>query len=200
LRHSEIFSTASDNQTSVEIHALAGVRPMAKDNLSIGKFHLVGIPPAPRGVPQIEVTFDVDADGILNVSAKDFGTGREQKITINSLAPSQEEINRILRDAESHSAEDTRKGESIEARNRLDGLIYSVEKSFGANKGTVTSDTKNELDAALVQAKTALADEDIPAMNKAYYRLEKASLALPSGKSFRDLFQDLFGEKNNPKK
>src|SRR5213083_2956393 len=134
-RKSEIFSTASDNQTSVEVHVLQGERPMAGDNKTLGKFHLVGIPPAPRGMPQVEVTFDIDANGIVNVSAKDVGTGREQKITITSSSGlSKEEIDKMMRDAESHSADDQRKRDEIEARNRLDGLSYQVEKTFSENK------------------------------------------------------------------
>src|SRR6059036_1127362 len=120
-RKSEIFSTASDNQTSVEVHVLQGERPMASDNRTLGKFHLVGIPPAPRGMPQVEVAFDIDANGIVNVSAKDMGTGREQKITITaSSGLSKEEIDKMMRDAESHSSEDVKKKEEIEARNHLD--------------------------------------------------------------------------------
>src|SRR5262249_10148398 len=120
-RKSEIFSTAADNQTSVEIHVLQGERPMARDNRTLGKFHLVGIPPAPRGVPQIEVTFDIDANGIVNVSAKDLGTGKEQKITITSSSGlSKDEINKMVKEAESHADEDKRKREEIEARNRAD--------------------------------------------------------------------------------
>ena len=134
-RKSEIFSTASDNQTSVEVHVLQGERPMAADNKTLGKFHLVGIPPAPRGVPQVEVTFDIDANGIVNVSAKDVGTGREQKITITaSSGLSKEEIDKMMKDAESHAGEDEKKKAAIEARNRLDGLVYSVEKTFAENK------------------------------------------------------------------
>src|SRR5438309_6606564 len=130
-RKSEIFSTASDNQTSVEVHVLQGERPMASDNRTLGKFHLVGIPPAPRGMPQVEVTFDLDANGIVNVSAKDMGTGREQKITITaSSGLSKEEIDKMMKDAESHAGEDEKKKASIEARNRLDGLVYSVEKTL----------------------------------------------------------------------
>src|SRR3989442_15628325 len=122
-RKSEIFSTASDNQTSVEVHVLQGERPMAADNRTLGKFHLVGIPPAPRGMPQIEVAFDIDANGIVNVSAKDMGTGREQKITITSSSGlSKDEIDKMMRDADAHSADDARKREETESANRLDGL------------------------------------------------------------------------------
>src|SRR5437667_6627815 len=128
-RKSEIFSTAADNQTSVEIHVLQGERPMARDNRTLGKFHLVGIPPAPRGIPQIEVTFDIDANGIVNVSAKDLGTGKEQKITITSSSGlSKDDINKMVREADSHAEEDKRKREEIEARNRADSLVYSTEK------------------------------------------------------------------------
>ena len=135
-RKSEIFSTASDNQTSVEVHVLQGERPMAADNRTLGKFHLVGIPPAPRGMPQVEVTFDIDANGIVNVSAKDMGTGREQKITITaSSGLSKEEIDKMMRDAESHAADDARKREEIEARNRLDGLHLSGREDLQREQG-----------------------------------------------------------------
>src|SRR5438309_10423966 len=127
-KKSEVFTTAADNQTSVEVHVLQGERPMARDNRTLGKFHLDGIPPAPRGVPQIEVTFDIDANGILNVSAKDTATGKQQKITITSSSGlSKEEIDKMMRDAESHSADDATKRDEIEARNRLDGLVYQME-------------------------------------------------------------------------
>src|SRR5207247_222650 len=134
-RKSEIFSTAADSQTSVEIHVLQGERPMARDNRTLGRFHLVGIPPAPRGIPQIEVTFDIDANGIVNVSAKDLGTGREQKITITSSSGLvKDEIEKMVREAESHAEEDRRKREEIEARNRADSTIYQVEKALRENR------------------------------------------------------------------
>lgn len=175
-RKSEIFSTASDNQTSVEVHVLQGERPMAADNKTLGKFHLVGIPPAPRGVPQIEVTFDIDANGIVNVSAKDVGTGREQKITITaSSGLSKEEIDKMMKDAEAHSGEDAKRKEAIEARNRLDGLVYSVEKSFGENKDKLDSGAASEIETAISEAKTALGGEDADAMNSAFDRLQTAS-------------------------
>src|SRR5881296_3036665 len=159
-RKSEIFSTASDNQTSVEVHVLQGERPMAGDNKTLGKFHLVGIPPAPRGMPQVEVTFDIDANGIVNVSAKDVGTGREQKITITaSSGLSKDEIDRMMREAESHSTEDEKKKATIEARNRLDGLVYSVEKTFSENKEKLDSAAAGDIDNAIAEAKTALAGE-----------------------------------------
>jgi molecular chaperone DnaK len=175
-RKSEIFSTASDNQTSVEVHVLQGERPMAADNKTLGKFHLVGIPPAPRGVPQVEVTFDIDANGIVNVSAKDVGTGREQKITITaSSGLSKEEIDKMMKDAESHASEDAKRKEAIEARNCLDGLVYSVEKSFGENKDKLQAGDSAEIEAAIEESKTALNGEDAEAMNNAFNRLQTAS-------------------------
>jgi molecular chaperone DnaK len=175
-RKSEIFSTASDNQTSVEVHVLQGERPMATDNKTLGKFHLVGIPPAPRGVPQVEVTFDIDANGIVNVSAKDVGTGREQKITITSSSGlSKEEIDKMMKDAESHSSEDEKKKSVIEARNRLDGLVYSVEKTFSENKDKLDAAASGEIDSAIAESKTALAGDDTDAMNNAFERLQTAS-------------------------
>ena len=175
-RKSEIFSTASDNQTSVEVHVLQGERPMASDNKTLGKFHLVGIPPAPRGVPQVEVTFDIDANGIVNVSAKDVGTGREQKITITSSSGlSKEEIDKMMKDAESHSSEDEKKKAVIEARNRLDGLLYNTEKTFNENKEKLDSAAASELETAIAESKTALAGEDTDAMNNAFEKLQTAS-------------------------
>jgi molecular chaperone DnaK len=175
-RKSEIFSTASDNQTSVEVHVLQGERPLATDNKTLGKFHLVGIPPAPRGVPQVEVTFDIDANGIVNVSAKDVGTGREQKITITaSSGLSKEEIDKMMKDAESHAGEDEKKKAEIEARNRLDGLTYSVEKTFNENKDKLDAGAASELETAISESKTALAGTDADAMNTAFERLQTAS-------------------------
>src|SRR5687768_15054462 len=175
-RKSEIFSTASDNQTSVEVHVIQGERPMAADNKTLGKFHLVGIPPAPRGVPQVEVTFDIDANGIVNVSAKDVGTGREQKITITaSSGLSKEEIDKMMKDAESHAGEDEKKKAAIEARNRLDGLVYSVEKTLSENREKLDSAAASEIEAAIADSRTALGGEDVDAMNNAFDRLQTAS-------------------------
>src|ERR1051325_3254125 len=174
-RKSEIFSTASDNQTSVEVHVLQGERPMARDNRTLGKFHLVGIPPAPRGMPQVEVAFDIDANGIVNVSAKDMGTGREQKITITaSSGLSKEEIDKMRKDAESHSADDARKRDEIEARNRLDGLVYQMEKTLADNRekvGAVASD----VESAIAEAKKALAEGGVEKLNDAFNQLQSAS-------------------------
>ncbi|MBC7796202.1 MAG: molecular chaperone DnaK, partial [Pyrinomonadaceae bacterium] len=175
-RKSETFSTASDNQTSVEVHVIQGERPIASDNKTLGKFHLVGIPPAPRGMPQVEVTFDIDANGIVNVSAKDMGTGREQKIQITSSSGlSKDEIDKMVKDAESHSAEDVKKREVIESKNKLDGLTYQVEKTFEENKAKLDAGSSSELEAAISEAKTALNSDDADAMNNAFNRLQTAS-------------------------
>ena len=174
-RKSEIFSTASDNQTSVEVHVLQGERPMAGDNRTLGKFHLVGIPPAPRGMPQVEVTFDLDANGIVNVSAKDMGTGREQKITITaSSGLSKEEIDKMMKDAESHSADDVRKREEIEARNRLDGLVYQMEKTLSDNREKVGA-VAGDVESAIAEAKKALAEGGVERLNEAFNQLQTAS-------------------------
>jgi molecular chaperone DnaK len=174
-RKSEIFSTASDNQTSVEVHVLQGERPMASDNRTLGKFHLVGIPPAPRGMPQVEVAFDIDANGIVNVSAKDMGTGREQKITITaSSGLSKEEIDKMMKDAESHSADDARKRDEIEARNRLDGLVYQMEKTLSDNRDKVGA-VASEVEAAIADAKKALAEGGVERLNNAFNALQTAS-------------------------
>jgi molecular chaperone DnaK len=174
-RKSEIFSTASDNQTSVEVHVLQGERPMAGDNRTLGKFHLVGIPPAPRGMPQIEVAFDIDANGIVNVSAKDMGTGREQKITITaSSGLSKEEIDKMMRDAESHAADDVKKREEIEARNRLDGLTYQMEKTLSDNREKVGA-VASEVESAIAEAKKALAEGGVERLNEAFNQLQTVS-------------------------
>jgi molecular chaperone DnaK len=175
-RKSEIFSTASDNQTSVEVHVLQGERSMAGQNRTLGKFHLVGIPPAPRGMPQVEVTFDIDANGIVNVSAKDLGTGREQKITITSSSGlSKEEIDRMMRDADSHAEEDRQTRERIEARNKLDGMIYSTEKTLSEHRDKVDAATASDIEAAVAEAKGKLDSNDASEINAAYDRLVKSS-------------------------
>jgi molecular chaperone DnaK len=174
-RKSEIFSTASDNQTSVEVHVLQGERQMAGDNRTLGKFHLIGIPPAPRGMPQVEVAFDIDANGIVNVSAKDMGTGREQKITITSSSGlSKEEIDKMMRDAESHAADDSKKREEIEARNKLDTLVYQMEKTLNENREKVGA-TAGDVETAIAEAKKALAEGGLEKLNEAYNQLQAAS-------------------------
>ncbi len=175
-RKSEIFSTASDSQTSVEVHVLQGERSMAGQNRTLGKFHLVGIPPAPRGVPQVEVTFDIDANGIVDVSAKDLGTGREQKIKITaSSGLAKEEIDRMMRDAESHAEEDARERERIEARNKLDGMIYSTEKTLSEHRDKVDSSTVSDIESALVEARSKLDSTDVSEINSTYDRLVKST-------------------------
>jgi len=174
-RKSEIFSTASDNQTSVEVHVLQGERQMASDNRTLGKFHLIGIPPAPRGMPQVEVAFDIDANGIVNVSAKDMGTGREQKINITSSSGlSKDEIDKMMRDAESHAADDVKKREEIEARNKLDSLVYQMEKTLNENREKVGA-TAGDVETAIAEAKKALAEGDVDKLNSAYNQLQAAS-------------------------
>ena len=174
-RKSEIFSTASDNQTSVEVHVLQGERPMAGDNRTLGKFHLVGIPPAPRGMPQVEVAFDIDANGIVNVSAKDMGTGREQKITITSSSGlSKDEIDKMMREADSHSTEDARKREEIESRNRLDSLVYQMEKTLNENREKVSA-VAGEVETAIADAKKALEEGGLERMNDAFNALQTVS-------------------------
>jgi molecular chaperone DnaK len=175
-RKSETFSTAADNQTSVEIHVLQGERPMARDNRTLGKFHLVGIPPAPRGVPQIEVTFDIDANGIVNVSAKDLGTGKEQKITITSSSGlSKDDINKMVKEAEAHSDEDKRKREEIEARNRADSLVYQTEKMLNENRSKLSDSDAKSVEAAIADCKKALESGDVTAINRAADALTQAS-------------------------
>ena len=175
-KKTETFSTAADNQPSVEVHVMQGERPLARDNRTLGKFHLTGIPPAPRGVPQIEVTFDVDANGILNVTAKDMGTGKDQKITITSSSGlSKEEVERMAKDADAHSTEDKAKREEIEARNQLDSMVYNLEKMLREQDDKISGSEKSEVESALAEAKKALEGADKDAMNAAREKLTAAS-------------------------
>jgi len=174
-KKAEVFSTAADNQTSVEIHVLQGERPMAIDNKTIGKFQLTGIPPAPRGVPQIEVTFDIDANGILHVTAKDRATGKEQKIRIEaSSGLSEQEIERMVKDAEAHAEEDRRNKEKVETRNQLDSLVYQVEKDVNEWGDRLDSGAKQRLDAALERARKALKQDDAGELTAARDELMQA--------------------------
>jgi molecular chaperone DnaK len=160
-KKSETFSTAADNQTEVEVHVMQGERPMAAQNRTLGKFKLGGILPAPRGVPQIEVTFDIDANGILNVSAKDNATGKDAKITITSSSGlSKDEVERMAKDAEAHAAEDKEAKEKIEARNQLDSLVYNVEKMLKDGGEKVAASDKSEVESALAEAKSTLGGSD----------------------------------------
>ncbi len=175
-RKSEIFSTAADNQTSVEIHVLQGERPLARDNRTLGKFHLIGIPPAPRGVPQIEVTFDIDANGILNVSAKDMATNKEQKITITaSTGLGKDEAERMRAEAESHAEEDRKRLAEIEARNQADTRVYQVEKLLRENRDKLSDADAKSVEEALEQCRKALADGNIDRIKSATEGLERAS-------------------------
>jgi molecular chaperone DnaK len=167
-RKSETFSTAADSQTSVEVHVLQGERPLARDNRTLGRFQLVGIPPAPRGVPQIEVTFDIDANGIVNVSAKDLGTGKEQKITITaSSGLSKDEVERMMKDAESHAEEDKKRREEIETRNKADQAVYGAEKMLQEMGDKLAASDKSAVENAVEGVKKAIADNDVAAMNRA---------------------------------
>jgi molecular chaperone DnaK len=174
-RKSEVFSTAADSQTSVEVHVLQGERPLARDNRTLGRFQLIGIPPAPRGVPQIEVTFDIDANGIVNVSAKDLGTGKEQKITITaSSGLSKDEVDRMMKDAESHAEEDKRRKEEIEARNRADQAVYAAEKMLQDMGPKLSGTDKAAVETAIEQLKSAISSNDTAAMNRAMEQLTQA--------------------------
>ena len=174
-KKAEVFSTAEDNQTTVEIHVLQGERKMAVDNKTIGKFQLTGIPPGPRGMPQVEVTFDIDANGILHVSAKDRATGKEQKIRIEaSSGLSDAEIERMVKDAEEHAGEDEELREKVESRNQLDSLVYQVEKDTAEWGDMVSEDTKERLDGAVEQAKEALKGDDLTTLNSARDELMQA--------------------------
>jgi molecular chaperone DnaK len=174
-RKSEIFSTASDNQTSVEVHVLQGERPLARDNRTLGKFHLVGLPPAPRGVPQIEVTFDIDANGIVNVSAKDRATQKEQKITITaSSGLNKEEVERMMREAEAHAEEDKRRREEIEARNRADQAVYTAERMLADTGDKLPAADKSAIESAIADLKKAIESNDMAAMDRAMQALTSA--------------------------
>ena len=175
-KKSQIFSTAADNQPAVSVHVLQGEREMASDNKTIGRFELVGIPAAPRGVPQVEVTFDIDANGILHVAAKDLGTGKEQSIKITaSSGLSEEEIEKMVKDAESHAAEDQKKRELIEARNQADGLVYTTEKSLKEHGDQVDADTKQNIEKALENLKKAMEGDDAEEIRKTTEALAQAS-------------------------
>jgi molecular chaperone DnaK len=175
-RKTETFSTAADSQTSVEVHVLQGERPLAAQNRTLGKFHLTGIPPAPRGVPQIQVTFDIDANGILNVAAKDMATQKDQKITITSSSGlSKDEVERMAKDAEAHADEDKKRREEIEARNQLDGMVYSIEKMLREQGDKISQSERGDVENALADAKKALESNDAAQMNSAREKLTAAS-------------------------
>jgi molecular chaperone DnaK len=174
-RKSEIFSTAADNQTSVEVHVLQGERPLARDNRTLGRFHLIGLPPAPRGVPQVEVTFDIDANGIVNVSAKDLGTGKEQKITITaSSGLSKDEVDRMMKEAESHADEDKRRREEIETRNKADQAVYGAERMLKEMGDKISAADRSAIESAMEAVKKANEGTDTAAVDRALEQLTAA--------------------------
>jgi molecular chaperone DnaK len=178
-RKSEIFSTAADNQTNVEVHVLQGERSSARDNRTLGKFHLIGLPPAPRGVPQIEVAFDIDANGIVNVTAKDMATGKEQKITITSSSGlSKDDVDRMVKDAQSHEAEDKVRRDLIDARNQADSLAYQVEKSVNENREKLPVGDRSKVEVAIAAVRKANESDDIEAIRRATDELQRASHAI----------------------
>jgi molecular chaperone DnaK len=187
-RKSEVFSTAEDNQPSVEVHVLQGEREMAQNNKSLGKFQLTGIPPAPRGIPQVEVTFDIDANGILNVSAKDLGTGKEQKIEIKAGSGlADEEVERMVKDAEAHAEEDRRQRELVEARNNAENAAYQAERQLTELGDGVDSGSKEEIEAAIKAVRETLESEDVSeiqaktqALQEAFHKVSEAMYAQAS--------------------
>jgi molecular chaperone DnaK len=177
-RKSEIFSTAADNQTSVEVHVLQGERPLARDNRTLGRFHLIGLPSAPRGIPQIEVTFDIDANGIVNVQAKDLGTGKEQKITITaSSGLSKDDVDKMMREAESHADEDKKRRDEIETRNRADQAGYAAERMLKDAGDKLTASDRAAVESAVEELKKASAGTDVAAITAAMEALNKAQHA-----------------------
>ena len=188
-RKSETFSTAADNQTSVEVHVLQGERPMATGNRTLGKFHLVGIPSAPRGVPQIEVTFDIDANGIVNVSAKDLGTGKEQKITITaSSGLSKDEVDAMMKEADANADDDKAKKEAVETRNRADQVVYAAERMLADSGEKLSAETKAPVESAIDVLKKAIESEDTAAIEAAVEQLNTAQ-----GKAAEELYKPAEG-------
>src|SRR5690606_29873063 len=182
----QVFSTADDNQTAVTIHVLQGEREMARDNKSLGQFNLTDIPPAPRGMPQIEVTFDIDANGILHVSAKDKATGKENKIKIQaSSGLSEEEIQRMVKDAEAHAEDDRKARELVDARNQCDAMVHSVRKSLAEYGDKVPADEKSRIETALKEAEDALKSDD-----KAAIEAKTEALAQASHKLAEAMYKD----------
>jgi molecular chaperone DnaK len=183
-RKSETFSTASDNQTSVEVHVLQGERPLAKDNRTLGRFNLVGIPPAPRGAPQIEVAFDIDANGILNVSAKDLASGKQQQITITaSSGLSKQDVDRMVKEAEAHASEDAQRRQEIELRNQVDALVYSTERALAEHGSKLAEGERAAVEQALSEARDALKAEDAERIRRAQDALTRASQTLAAAMS-----------------
>lgn len=192
-RKSQIFTTAADGQSEVEIHVLQGEREMASANKSLGRFHLTGIPPAPRGIPQIEVTFDIDANGIVNVSAKDTATGRSQSITITgSTRLSKEDVDRMIKDAEAHAAEDQRAREAAEARNQAEQLIYLTEKNLQELGDKVSADERTKLESAMNELREAINSNDMERIKSATEKLQQESYKL-SERMYQQASQEYAG-------
>jgi molecular chaperone DnaK len=178
-RKSEVFSTASNNQTNVEVHVLQGERPLARDNRTLGRFQLVGLPPAPRGVPQVEVAFDIDANGIVNVTAKDMATGKEQKITISaSSGLSKDDVDRMVKEAQSHASDDQARRNVIDARNQADSLAYQVEQTVNDNRQKIAVGVLSTIETAISELRTLMQGEDLAAIKKATDALQRASHAM----------------------
>jgi molecular chaperone DnaK len=179
VKKSEIFSTAEDNQTAVDIHVLQGERPMATDNMTLGRFRLEGIPSAPRGVPQIEVTFDIDANGIINVSAKDKATGSEQKVTITASTNLDEsDIDRMVQEAKKHQAEDEKRRELIDARNAADTIAYQAEKTLNELGDKVPADDRQKIESQIAELREAIKGEDLSQIKSLTEQVQQASYAL----------------------
>jgi molecular chaperone DnaK len=175
-KKSETFTTAADNQEQVEVHVLQGERPMARDNRTLGKFHLVGVPPAPRGVPQVEVTFDIDANSILNVSARDKATGKEQTITITASSTlTKADIDRMVKEAEANAADDSKRKQEIETRNQADSLVYSTERTLAEHGGKLDGADRQAIDEALAETREALKSDDVDRIARAQETLSKAT-------------------------
>jgi len=175
-RKSEVFSTATDNQPNVEVHVLQGERPLARDNRTLGRFHLSGLPPAPRGVPQIEVAFDIDANGIVNVTAKDLATGKEQKITVSGASGlAKADVDRMVKDAEAHAADDRARRDLIDARNQADSLAYQVEKTVNESREKLPVGDLSKADPAIADARKAAETDDLAAIKRAVDELQRVS-------------------------
>ncbi len=178
-KKSETFSTATDNQPSVEVHVLQGERPLARDNRTLARFQLTGLPAAPRGLPQIEVSFDIDANGIVSVKAIDKATGKEQAITISGASGlSKDEVDRMVKEAEAHAADDQSRRDAIEARNQADALIYQVEKTYTESKTKLGAAESSRVESALDAAKQAVKGDDVEAIRRASTELQQASHAM----------------------
>jgi molecular chaperone DnaK len=184
VKKNEMFSTAADNQSSVDIHVVQGERPLARDNRTLGRFQLVGIPPAPRGVPQIDVAFDIDANGILTTSAKDITTGKQQQITITaSSGLSKEEVSRMVKEAEAHASEDARRRQEVELRNETDALVYAVSRSLMEEGAKLSAEERSSIERALDDARAASSGNDLDRIRQAQEALRRAASTLEQAKS-----------------